>query len=112
MKWDVFKIGMTRRLEPMDRVKELGDASVPFGFDVHAMIHSEDAPDLESKLHDHFDTLRVNKVNTRKEFFEVSLAELRKVTDELTLDIHWTMKAEAREYRETLAMKAEETKGH
>ncbi len=55
----VFKIGMTRRLEPLDRVKELGDASVPFPFDVHAMIFSENAPEMESKLHRHFDHSRI-----------------------------------------------------
>jgi hypothetical protein len=67
----VFKIGMTRRLEPMDRVHELGDASVPFSFDVHAMIWSEDAPTLENALHRHFHYRRLNLVNERKEFFAV-----------------------------------------
>ena len=69
---DVFKIGMTRRLDPMDRVKELGDASVPFLFDVHSIIFSEDAPSLEGKLHKAFDEKRVNKINLRKEFFKVN----------------------------------------
>ena len=63
---DVFKIGMTRRLEPMDRVKELGDASVPFPFDVHAMIRTSDAPSLENALHHHFDERRLNLENHRK----------------------------------------------
>lgn len=66
----VFKIGMTRRLEPMDRIAELSSASVPFPFDVHAMIFSEDAPGLEAVLHQHFEQSRVNKVNPRKEFFQ------------------------------------------
>lgn len=66
---DVYKIGMTRRLDPMDRVAELGDASVPFTFDVHAMIFSEDAPRLEAALHRAFDSRRVNRINLRKEFF-------------------------------------------
>lgn len=102
---NIFKIGMTRRLEPMDRVKELGDASVPFEFDVHAMIYSEDAPALEKELHRRFDQSSVNKVNPRKEFFNLSLASIKQYTDDSGLkDIHWTMKAEAREYRESLAI--------
>ncbi len=72
----VFKIGMTRRREPQDRVDELGDASVPFPFDVHMMIKCEDAPALESALHKCFHAKRVNRVNPRKEFFRVSIAEI------------------------------------
>jgi hypothetical protein len=68
---------MTRRLEPLDRVRELGDASVPFAFDVHAMIWSEDAPRLENALHKHFVRTQVNKVNPRKEFFRLSLPDIR-----------------------------------
>ncbi|KZZ50129.1 ATPase [Thalassolituus sp. HI0120] len=105
---NIFKIGMTRRLEPMDRVKELGDASVPFGFDVHAMIFSEDAPTLEKELHRHFQQDAVNKVNPRKEFFGVSLPLIRQKIEQLGVDdIHWTMKAEAVEYRESLAISRE-----
>ena len=74
---NVLKIGLTRRLDPMDRVKELGDASVPFSFDVHAMIHSENAPSLEKQLHDMFGNERVNMVNHRKEYFNVSIAEVK-----------------------------------
>ena len=74
---DVFKIGMTRRLEPLDRVRELGDASVPFEFDVHAMIYSENAPELENTIHKRFDQKRVNLVNNRKEFFNITLPENR-----------------------------------
>ena len=70
---DVFKVGMTRRLEPMDRVKELSDASVPFPFDVHMMIACDDAPTLETTLHEHLDEFRVNQVNMHKEFFRVPL---------------------------------------
>ena len=70
---DVIKIGMTRRLDPIDRIKELGDASVPFTFDLHALIYTEDAPELEGQLHDIFDEYRVNLVNKRKEFFNVNL---------------------------------------
>ena len=77
---------MTRRLEPLDRVKELGDASVPFGFDVHAIIHSEDAPTLERHLHERFSARRVNQVNYRKEFFRIPLSELRTVIEELGVE--------------------------
>lgn len=76
---NIYKIGMTRRLEPMDRVDELGDASVPFAFDVHAMIFSDDAPALEAALHRAFDDRKVNMVNTRREFFHVTLEEIEAV---------------------------------
>lgn len=72
----VFKIELTRRLDPMDRVRELGDASVPFAFDVHGIVYSEDTPKLESNLHQQFDALRVNVVNSRKEFFRVELDQI------------------------------------
>lgn len=81
---DVYKIGMTRRLEPLDRVKELGDASVPFTFDVHAMIFSEDAPKLENTLHRHFRDREINKVNHRKEFFKVNIDEI----EDVVMDTH------------------------
>ena len=100
----VLKIGMTRRLDPMDRVKELGDASVPFSFDVHAMIKSDDAPSLEKELHHHFHEQRLNKVNNRKEFFRVPLQAVRQVLDGKQLEASFTMMAEAREYRETKAI--------
>ena len=100
---DVLKIGMTRRLEPDDRIKELGDASVPFQFDVHAMIRSDDAPALERLLHERFNDLRVNKVNYRKEFFRVPIQRLREFVGEKSLAATFTMSAEAREYRETVA---------
>lgn len=76
---NIYKIGMTRRLEPMDRIKELSSASVPFEFDVHAMIFSEDAPSLETALHKQFENNSVNKVNLRKEFFNVSIDEIESV---------------------------------
>lgn len=98
----VFKIGMTRRLDPFERVDELGDASVPFEFDVHGMIYTEDAPTLESKLHSRFVTKRVNLVNDRKEFFQVSIEEIQTAVHELGASIILTKLAEAREYRETL----------
>ena len=103
---DVYKIGMTRRLEPLDRVKELGDASVPFEFDVHAIIGCADAPKLEKALHHKFHSSRVNKVNNRKEFFRVNQNDIKHMIQSME-DIentHWTLKSEAREYRETVAL--------
>ena len=105
---DVFKIGLTRRLEPLERVKELGDASVPFSFDVHAMIYNEDAPKLEKMLHHVFTDFQVNKVNPRKEFFRVGVKEIKESLEKIGIEAKWTMKAEAKEYRETLAMEREQ----
>ena len=99
---EVFKIGMTRRLEPHDRIRELGDASVPFEFDVHAMIFSDDAPGLEKQLHRHFLRQQINKVNPRKEFFRLGLADIREELEELGVETQWTMSAMAQDYRETL----------
>lgn len=101
---NVFKIGLTRRLEPLDRVKELGDASVPFAFDVHAMIMSDDAPALERELHNHFLLRQINKVNHRKEFFSASMQEIRDELESMGVEAKWTMAAEAAEYRESLAI--------
>lgn len=101
---DVFKIGLTRRLEPLDRVRELGDSSVPFEFDVHALILSDDAPALETQLHKHFVLKQLNKVNHRKEFFRVPIKEIREEIEHFGLEAKWTMTAAAREYRETLAI--------
>lgn len=101
---EVFKIGMTRRLEPRDRVRELGDASVPFEFDIHAMIYSEDAPSLEKTLHKTFLRVQMNKVNPRKEFFRVSLSEIRKEAENLGIEAQWTLAAAAREFRESLSI--------
>jgi hypothetical protein len=100
----VFKIGMTRRLEPEDRIKELSDASVPFEFDVHAMIPNEDAPALENLLQTEFDDLRINKVNFRKEFFRLPLERLRSFLAAKSIEASFTMIAEAREYQETQAL--------
>ena len=100
---DVYKIGMTRRLEPQERVDELGDASVPFRFDVHAFIFSTDAVALETALHHRFDDRRVNMVNTRKEFFRVSLDEIeREVKANHSEVVEFTRTTAAQEYRETL----------
>lgn len=101
----IYKIGMTRRLEPMDRVDELGDASVPFRFDVHALVFSENAPTLEAKLHSHFAVGRLNKVNGRKEFFRADLKEIESVIranyDAVVEVVH---AAPAEQYRESLRM--------
>jgi hypothetical protein len=101
---NIYKVGMTRRLEPLDRVKELGDASVPFNFDVHAMIWSDDAPGLETTLHRELVQAQVNKVNPRKEFFKVSVADIRKAVEKMGLEVSWTMTAAAADYRESLAI--------
>ena len=99
---NVYKIGLTRRLEPMDRVKELGDASVPFSFDVHALVFSEDAPALEAQLHQAFAHQRVNVVNFRKEFFRVPIEDIREKMLELAGDeAEFSTKAPAEEYRES-----------
>lgn len=100
---DIYKIGMTRRLEPMDRVKELSSASVPFEFDVHAMIFSDNAPELENTLHKYFEKNSVNRVNLRKEFFKVTLEEIEKVVkNSFNNTVTFTKIPTAKEYRQTL----------
>jgi len=100
----VYKIGMTRRLNPDDRLKELGGPSVPFAFDQHAMIFSDDAPALENTLHKRFDHLRINKVNPRKEYFRVSLEEIENEVNTYHNGATEFIKlASAKEFRETLA---------
>lgn len=102
---NIYKIGLTRRLDPMERVNELGDASVPFKFDVHATIFSEDAPTLENALHKAFEDRRVNKVNNRKEFFNVTLDEIKEVVEKnFDKTVEYTKYAEAMEYRQSLKM--------
>lgn len=102
---DIYKIGMTRRLEPMDRIKELSSASVPFEFDVHAMIFSDNAPELENILHKHFEAQSVNRVNLKKEFFHVSLDEIEKVVKEnYNNTVEFTRIPVANEYRQTQAI--------
>lgn len=100
----VYKVGMTRRLEPMDRINELGDASVPFDFDVHGMIYSENAPELEAAIHERLEPKRINWVNLRSEFFNTTIDEIESIVMELNLNIQLTKIAEAREYRETLSL--------
>jgi hypothetical protein len=101
---DVFKIGMTRRLEPMDRIAELGDASVPFPFDVHMMISCEDAPSLENALHRHFHLNRINKVNPRKEFFKVTLEDIAQIVESKHGKVDYIADADALEYRQSMSM--------
>jgi len=98
----VYKIGMTRRLDPFERVHELGDASVPFPFDVHAIIFCEDAPTLENKLHQAFAGRRVNGVNLRKEYFRVTLDEIQAEVQKLHGLVSFTLSAEAEQYRKTV----------
>lgn len=100
---NVYKIGMTRRLDPQERVDELGDASVPFKFDVHAMIFSDNAPGLEAALHNAFADRKVNYINQRREFFRVSLDEIKKVVKEnYDGSAEFTEIAPAEQYRESL----------
>lgn len=99
---DVFKVGMTRRLDPMERVKELGDASVPFKFDVHSFIFSDDASKLETELHNILEEKRMNKVNKRKEFFRVTLDELEELVQSIDPTAEFTKTILAQEYRQTL----------
>lgn len=100
---DVFKIGVTRRLDPLERIGELSSASVPFKFDVHALIFSYDAYKLESELHNYFDKYRVNKVNNRKEFFKVPIEEIeRKLEEYKDLTIDFSKDADAEEYRQSI----------
>ena len=101
---DVFKVGMTRRLEPMDRVRELGDASVPFPFDVHSFIFSEDAVGLESKLHAILNNDRVNKINLRKEFFRVSLDRLQEIVESCDPSAAFNRTALAEQFRQSLSI--------
>ncbi|MCD7733968.1 MAG: DUF4041 domain-containing protein [Clostridiales bacterium] len=102
---DVYKIGMTRRLDPMERVDELGDASVPFNFDVHAMIFTEDAPGLEASLHNAFADRKVNFVNQRREFFHVTLDEIKQVVREnYDKTVEFIDIPPAEQYRQSLLM--------
>ena len=104
----VYKIGMTRRRDPEDRVVELGDASVPFPFDIHMMIATDDAPKLEKTLHHAFYRNQVNKVNPRKEFFQVSLDEIVRVVKAHRGEVEYVVDAEAIQYRESLKINPEE----
>lgn len=107
---DVVKIGLTRRLEPDDRIKELGDASVPFGFDTHAMIYSDEAPALERALHTEFSDRRVNASNMRKEFFRVGLEEVEEAVKRLAPSASFFSDREAQDWHETLSRRKEALK--
>ena len=100
----VFKIGMTRRKEPQERIDELGDASVPFGFDVHSFIFSEDAASLETAIHHKLNEKRVNKVNLRKEFFDISIDELEALVYDLDPSAEFNRTMAAEQYRQSLSM--------
>lgn len=100
---DVVKIGLTRRIDPDDRVRELGDASVPFTFDTHAMIYSEEAPSLEAALHNEFEDRRVNMANMRKEFFRVTLDEVEAAVERLAPNANFFKDREAQDWHETMA---------
>lgn len=104
----IFKVGMTRRLEPYDRIKELGDASVPFPFDIHMMVSCEDAPALEIALHRALHEHRVNKVNPRKEFFRTTFEAILKVVQEHEGEVEYTADVEALEYRQSISMSNED----
>jgi len=102
----VYKIGMTRRLEPDERIDELSGASVPFSFDVHTMVFSDNAPALESKLHEHFYNKRINKINDRKEFFRADINEIERVLKEnYEKVVDMVKEAPAEQYRESLLIK-------
>ena len=107
---NVYKIGMTRRLDPEDRIRELGGAPVPFRFDVHAMIYSEDAPALENALHKTLEGRRVNRINPRKEFFNVSLEEIEKITRRQDVNAAFIRIPPAEEFRKTQAIIEEEVR--
>ncbi|HCL4447533.1 TPA: DUF4041 domain-containing protein [Clostridium botulinum] len=106
---NVYKIGMTRRLNPIERISELSSASVPFSFDVHAMIFSEDAPTLENSLHKIFEKYSVNKINLRKEFFRLPLDKIEhEVKKNHNAVVKFTKLAKAEEYRQTLKLEQSE----
>jgi len=101
---EVFKIGMTRRKDPGDRVDELSDAAVPFAFDIHAMVLTDNAPALENALHREFEARRLNKVNSRKEFFRITIDDISKACERLGYKVSLSQEAEAREFRATRAI--------
>ena len=109
---DVYKIGMTRRLDPMERVLELSNASVPFPFDVHTFIYSEDAPALEADLHRRFDAKKVNSINYRKEYFHVTLDEIKAALEEKGVDAQFVDEPDAFQYRESLVKEQQQNSFH
>ena len=105
---NVYKIGMTRRLEPIQRVKELSSASVPFPFDVHMMISSDDAPTLENILHRKLHEHRINKINVRKEFFRTDIDSIATIVQENHGKVEFVADAEALQYRQSLEVSDED----
>lgn len=103
---NIVKIGLTRRLDPADRIRELGDASVPFAFDTHAIIYSDDAPSLERALHAEFELVRVNAQNYRKEFFKATLEDVEGAVKRLAPNAPFFKDIEAQDYHETLARRS------
>ena len=101
---DVFKVGMTRRLNPHERIDELGSASVPFKFDVHSFIFSENAVNLESELHEALEAWRLNKVNMRKEFFKVPIDELERIVEEIDPAAEFNRTMQAEQYYQSLSV--------
>ena len=99
----VFKVGLTRREDPIERVRELGDASVPFPYDVHAALWSDDAPALEVRLHGALEAKRVNLINTRREFFRAELETIERIARDAGSEVEFVRSAEAREYRQSIA---------
>lgn len=109
---NVYKIGMTRRLEPMERIDELGGASVPFNFDVHALIFSDDAPKLEAALHHAFEKKKLNLINTRREFFSVTLDEIKEVIRaNYDKSVEFIDTADAEQFRESQKIRVTEDLG-
>ncbi len=109
----IYKIGMTRRLDPMDRIRELGDASVPFNFDVHAIIFSDDAPKLEKALHHAFEKNKLNRINTRREFFQANLEDIEQIVRQhYDKAVEFIKIPEAQQYRESLKLKETMEKSH
>jgi regulator of replication initiation timing len=104
----IFKIGMTRRLEPLDRVRELGDASVPFPFDVHMLVSCDDAPALESAVHRHLHRNQINRANPRKEFYRTDIETVAKIVQENHGDVQYIADAEALQYRQSVTMSEED----
>jgi hypothetical protein len=105
---EMFKVGMTRRLDPLERIDELGDASVPFKFDIHAMIFSDDAVGLEQKLHEILGSQRVNKINLRKEFFSVSVEGLQNIVQDIDPTVEFVTTMVAMEYRQSQSIELDE----
>ncbi|WP_423788942.1 GIY-YIG nuclease family protein [Lactococcus lactis] len=104
-------MGVTRRLTPTDRVDELSSASVPFKFSINALVFSDNAFELESRLHKHFDSYRVNKFNNRKEYFKVSLTNIKEyLNNDKSLNVEWNEQPENFEYAQTLLIEEQQSK--